>query len=132
MLGGIGAVLVSHLRTVAVFKDMAGSAADLRAILLYLGAAWGLGAFLTLAPQAPLLVAFAVIPTLTLALLLRDAPAILAFAAPATLLSLAAIGLRTPNWTAAALLLGAQAAIALFLAYRRHRGGFTPPGLALR
>ncbi len=39
VLGGIGAVLVSHLRTVAVFKDMAGSAADLRAILLYLGAA---------------------------------------------------------------------------------------------
>lgn len=132
VLGGIVAILVSHLRTAAVFKDMAGSAADLRAILLYLGAAWGLGAFLALAPMPALLVAFAAIPVLALALLLRDGPAILAFAAPATLFTLAALLLRSQSWRAAAILLLTQAAIAAFLFHRRQRDGFTPPGFVLR
>jgi hypothetical protein len=132
VLGGIVAIVASHLRTTAVFKDMAGSAADLRAILLYLGIAWGLGAFLTLAPAPSLLVAFAAIPVLALALLLRDGPAILAFAGPATLLTLAALILRTQSWTAAAILLLAQAAIAAFLFHRRQRGAITPPGFVLR
>lgn len=132
VLGGIIAILISHFRTAAVFKDMAGSAADLRAILLYLGAAWGLGAFLTLAPQPALLVAFAVLPTLALALLLRDAPAILAFAAPATLLTMAGLMLRAQSGNGVLALLLLQASIAGFLLYRRQRGGITPPGLALR
>jgi hypothetical protein len=132
VLGGVIAVLVSHLRTAAVFKDMAGSAADLRAILLYMGGAWGLGAFLTLAPQPLLLVAFAVIPCLTLALLLRDAPAILAFCAPATLLAQAALLLRAQSAAGALALLAVQAGIAVFLLYRRQRVGTLPDGLAHR
>jgi hypothetical protein len=132
VVGGTIAVLMSYFRTAAVFKDMAGSAADLRAILLYLGAAWGLGAFLALGPQPLLLATFAVIPSLALALLLRDAPAILAFTVPATLQTLAALGLRAESWNGAGLLLLAQAGIAAFLLYRRRHGGITPPGLSIR
>lgn len=132
VLGGICAVLVSHLRTVAVFKDMAGSAADLRAILLYLGVAWGAGAFLALSPEALRISAFAVVPTLALALLLRDRPAILAFGGPATILAATALWLRSGDIAAAALLLGAQAVIALFLLRKVGRTGATPAGLALR
>ena len=131
VLGGICAILVSHLRTAAVFKDMAGSAADLRAILLYLGVAWGLGAFLALAPQPILIAAFAAVPTLALALLLRDGPAILAFGAPVTLISLAACWLRTNDGAATLLLAALQAAITLFLLHKR--GSWTAPaGLVLR
>jgi hypothetical protein len=132
VLGGICAVLVSHLRTVAVFKDMAGSAADMRAILLYLGVAWGAGAFLALSPEALRIAAFAVVPTLALALLLRDRPAILAFGGPATLLATTALWLRTGDVVAAALLLGAQAVITLFLLRKIGRTGAAPAGLALR
>jgi hypothetical protein len=132
VLGGICAVLVSHLRTVAVFKDMAGSAADMRAILLYLGVAWGAGAFLALTPQALPIAAFAVVPTLALALLLRDRPAILAFGAPVTALAATALWLRTGDTGAAALLLAAQGLIALFLLRKYGRTGTAPAGLALR
>jgi hypothetical protein len=131
VLCGICAILVSHLRTAAVFKDMAGSAADLRAILLYLGVAWGLGTFLALAPQPLLIAAFAAVPTLALAFLLRDAPAILAFGLPVTLIGLAACWLRTNDGAATLVLAALQAAIALFLL--RKRGSWTAPaGLVLR
>jgi hypothetical protein len=134
VLGGISAILVSHLRTVAVFKDMAGSAADLRAILLYLGGAWGLGTFLALAPEPLAIVAFAAVPTLALAFLLRDRPAILAFGGPVTAVALAALWLRAGDAVAAALLLGLQAAIALFLLRKQARTGgvSAPAGLVLR
>ena len=131
VLGGITAILVSHLRTAAVFKNMAGSAADLRAILLYLGVAWGLGGFLALAPQPFLIAAFAAIPTLALALLLRDSPAILAFGAPVTLIGLAACWLRTGDGTGLLVLTALQAAIALFLLHKRSNWT-TPAGLVLR
>jgi hypothetical protein len=129
VLGGIAAILVSHLRTVAVFKDMAGSAADLRAILLYLGTAWGLGAFLALMPEPLAIAAFALVPSLALALLLRDRPAILAFGAPVTLLALAALWLRTGDTAMAAALAGLQVALGLFLL---RKAGRNPAGLALR
>ena len=132
VLGGISAILVSHLRTVAVFKDMAGSAADLRAILLYLGATWGLGAFLVLAPEPLVIAVFAAVPTLALALLLRDRPAILAFGAPVTLLALAALWFRTGDTVMAAALAGLQIATALFLLRKADPAGAKPAGLALR
>lgn len=132
VIGGVIAVIASYLRTTAIFKDMAGSTADLRAILLYLGVAWGMGAFLALAPQALVLIAFAVIPTLGVALLLRDNRAIAAFAGPVTILTAATCLLRLESALAAAALLLLQAAIGLFLFARRHRAGITPPGLALR
>jgi len=132
VLAGVLAITVSSLRTAAVFKDMAGSAADLRAILLYLGLAWGLGAFLALAPEPVRLVAFAILPTLGMALFLRDAPAILAFAAPVTLLATAACLLRAESAAAAGTLLLLQAATGFFLFARRRGAGIVPPGLVLR
>jgi len=120
--GGVGAVLVSHLKAASVFKDLAGSTADMRAILLYLGAAWGLGAFLALAPHPALLVAFAVVPMLAVGLLLGDLPAILAFGAPVLAASLAALVLRCASLTGAAILLALSAAAAL-AAWQRTRAG---------
>lgn len=124
---GVAAVLASHLRAASVFKDLAGSTADMRAILLYLGAAWGSGTFLALAPQPVLLVGFAVLPSLALGLMLGDVPAILAFAAPVTFFGLAAILLRTGNMTAAAILLLLQAVCGFFLLRNRTRAGITAP-----
>jgi hypothetical protein len=127
---GVAAVLASHLRAASVFKDLPGSAADMRAIFLYLGVAWGVGAFLAMAPQPVLLVPFSAAPTLMLALLLGDVPAILAFAAPATALGFAAIFFRTGNMSAAAILLLFQAASGFFLLRKRTMDG--APDSALR
>jgi hypothetical protein len=73
------------------------AAADLRTLLLYLGVAWGTGAFLVMPglPAPALVFSFAAAPSLALAPVLRDPKGILAFVAPATL------------GTAAAALLGA-------------------------
>jgi hypothetical protein len=122
---GVAAVLASHLRAASVFKDLPGSTADMRAILLYLGVAWGAGAFLALAPQPAMIIAFAVLPSLVLGLLLGDLPAILAFAGPVTFFSLAAIFLRTGNMIAVVTLAILQAVCGFFLLRRRTRTG--PP-----
>jgi hypothetical protein len=129
---GVGAVLASHLRAASVFKDLAGSTADMRAILLYLGVAWGLGAFLALAPQPVLIVGFAVLPSLALGLMLGDLPAILAFAGPITFLSIAALVLRTGNMPASAILVLLQAVWGFLLLRKRTHAGITRSGLALR
>ena len=129
---GVAAVLASHLRATSVFKDLPGSTADMRAILLYLGLAWGAGAFLALAPQPVVIIAFAVLPSLVLGLLLGDLPAILAFAGPVTFFSLAAIFLRTGNMTAVAILAVLQAACGFFLLRSRTRTGTSLSGLSLR
>jgi hypothetical protein len=126
---GVAAVLVSHLRAASVFADLAGSAADIRAILLYLGLAWGAGGFLALAPSAPALLLFAAAPTLALAWLLADIPAILAFTVPVSLLTLAALVLRTGSLAAPAALLALEAAV--FLVVLRKPGPM-PFGLTLR
>ena len=122
---GVAAVLASHLRAASVFRDLPGSAADMRAILLYLGVAWGAGAFLALAPEPVLLVLFALAPSLVLAQMLADLPGILAFTAPATLLTFAALGLRTGNMNAAALLMLFQA-IGGFWLLRNRTNGLEP------
>ena len=90
------------------------------------------GAFLALSPEALRIAAFAVVPTLALALLLRDRPAILAFGGPATAIAAAALWLRTGDAATAALLLGAQTVITLFLLRKVGRTGAAPAGLALR
>ena len=61
---------------------LAEAAADLRALLLYTGAAWGVGAFLVMPdlPAPALAFGFAVLPSLGVALVLKDGPATLAFA----------------------------------------------------
>jgi hypothetical protein len=121
---GVAAVLVSHLRAASVFRDLAGSAADMRAILLYLGLAWGAGAFLALAPGVPALLAFAIIPTLALAWLLADVTAILAFAVPVSLFAAAAMVLRGSSLAGAGLLLALEAGV--FAAVLRKRTGLVP------
>ena len=129
---GVAAVLASHLRAASVFRDLAGSTADMRAILLYMGVAWGAGAFLALGPQPALLVGFIALPSLVLGLMLGDLPAILAFAGPATIFGLAAILLRTGNMAAAVILVLLQAVCGFLLLRNRTRAGIAPPGLALR
>jgi hypothetical protein len=121
---GVAAVLVSHLRAASVFKDLAGSVADMRAILLYLGLAWGAGAFLALAPQPAALVIFTFAPCLILGLMLGDAPAILAFTLPALALGLAALLLRAASPLGAAALLALAGATAPLL--RLRAGGGVP------
>jgi len=65
-------------------------------------------------------------------LLSRAVPAVGALLMMGVAAALLGGGELAPTFFWSLLVLGAQAAIALFLAYRRHRGGFTPPGLALR
>jgi hypothetical protein len=108
-----------------VFKDLAGSMADMRAILRYLGMAWGIGAFLAVAPQPAALVLFTLAPCLMLGLMLGDAPAILAFAGPALACGLAALLLRAASPLGAGLLL-ALAAAAILLRQRRIGGALLP------
>ncbi len=120
---GVAAVLASHLRAASVFRDLPGSTADMRAILLYLGVAWGAGAFMALAPEPVLLVLFALAPSLVLARLLGDLPAILAFTAPATLLTFVAVILRTGNMNAATLLMVFQAIGGFWLLRNRTNNG---------
>lgn len=91
------------------------AAADLRFLLCYAGAAWGVGAFLVLpAPAHPALAfAFALAPVLGLALILRDRMGALAFGLPVTLLTMGALLLgETPGlWTAALLPCGLAACL---------------------
>lgn len=121
IFAGVTAVLVSHLRAASVFRDLAGSAADIRAILLYLGVAWGAGAFLALSPGLVAVLLFAALPTLALAWLLSDIPAILAFGVPVSLLSLAALVLRGGDLTGAAILLALEGVILLAMLRRQMR-----------
>ncbi|HEY0300342.1 MAG TPA: hypothetical protein VGC36_03370, partial [Rhizomicrobium sp.] len=91
-------------------------AQDLCACLLYAGFAWGAGAFLGLATGAPVGVAllFASVPTLVIALLLRERQAALLFLAPVAALTAFACVLRpfAGGTLAAALVLIACAVVA--------------------
>jgi hypothetical protein len=91
VLLGIVAMTRLHIRGFARSlrrTPLAEAGADLRQLLLYTGAAWGGGAFLIMPDQpAPALVFFfAALPSLGLALSLRDARGFAAFAAPASAL----------------------------------------------
>jgi len=92
VLTGIAAMTWNHIRYYArIPKDMPlrQAARDLRLRLLYTGAAWGMGAFLVmpLLPAPALALGFAVLPSLALSLLLKDAKGTAAFGAPAMLAS---------------------------------------------
>ena len=87
VLAGIAAMIVNYLRGqpgTANRVNLDVAAADLRAILLYTGFAWGAGAFLALpaAPGAALALAFAAGPALLMAVLLKDEGGVAAFAGP--------------------------------------------------
>jgi hypothetical protein len=107
VLGGITAMTVNYIRGPARSPHttkLETSAADLRAILLYTGFAWGAGAFLALPadPGIAAALAFALGPVVLAVLLLRDEAGIAAFAAPSAGLT-AAAGLFL-HWTAGRIL----------------------------
>jgi len=104
---------------------LAEAASDLRALLLYTGAAWGGGAFLIMPdlPAPALAFAFAVLPCLGIALILKDAPSTLAFTAPVILAAASApiLGAWPQDiWVAAAIILSGAAIILV-----RTRHSFT-------
>jgi hypothetical protein len=96
VLAGVSAMTFNYIRSQARAPlrriRLENAAADLRAMLLYTGFAWGAGAFLVLpGGTAPVhAIAFAVLPAVALALLLRDESGVTAFIAPVAILAAAA------------------------------------------
>ena len=91
VLIGIAAMTLNYIRGFARGlrrTPLHQAAHDLRLLLLYTGAAWGMGAFAVMPEMpAPALVAcFAAGPSLALTLLLKDAQGAAAFTVPATLI----------------------------------------------
>jgi hypothetical protein len=98
LLAGILVMISHHIRSCAAAQPQQSwqAAADrLRGLLLYMGLAWGSGAFLVLPGQpAPILTfVFATVPAALLALILKDRQAIAAFAVPAAVATVTAAAL---------------------------------------
>ena len=134
VLAGVVGLLYSYIRTNAAFDraPVAQAARNLRAILLYLGVAWGTGAFLAMPSDLSILPAilFAVGPALLLALLLNDTAGLLAFLTPAGGLTiLAAIARPWPRAGFDAFLI---LVLSLFIGIAMRRRTPIPAGLALR
>lgn len=112
VLACVAAMTGLHIRSYAhgaVRMPACEAAAQLRRLLFYTGAAWGLGAFLVLPDQpAPALaIIFAAAPSLGLSLLLGDHKGATAFIAPVTLATAGAASLDArPSglWVAATIL----------------------------
>lgn len=137
ILAGVVGLIHSYIRTnAAAFGRVPFSVAarNLRAIFLYLGMAWGMGAFLVLPPAFPAFEAilFTALPALALALLLNDAKSLAAFQIPTGLLTIGAA--FTLSWPDAALdalaILGLHGGLFAAIAWRRRTP--LPAGLALR
>jgi hypothetical protein len=137
ILIGVTALLYSFIRTnAAVFgrAPVSEAARNLRAILFYMGAAWGAGAFLAVPASLPVLqaVLFAVIPAMLLALLLKDLAGLAAFLAPAGALTIwAGFAQSWPDAGFDALLI-LMLQSGLFAAMALRRRPSLPAGLALR
>jgi hypothetical protein len=134
ILVGIAAVTGNHIRGVARSpRQMALSdaARELRLLLLYLGIAWGFGAFLFLPHNPALIFLFAAIPSLIAALSLKDEKGAIAFVTPTALLSASAVLLSRragsdETWAGAILLAGTSIAALSMLQcakLRRHAQG---------
>jgi hypothetical protein len=139
VLVGVGAMLRSYIKSIAQAFDRAPlreAAKDLRAILFYVGFAWGAGAFLLLGgnPVPILGLCFAILPGILLVALLKDRAACLGFIIPVTVLTAAAIVLQPWSDAAVALamLLIVQGSIALSLALPGRTAANLPAGLSLR
>jgi hypothetical protein len=112
VLAGVAAMTGLHIRSYAhgAARIPAHKAAvQLRRLLFYTGATWGLGAFLVLPdlPAPALAVAFAAVPSLGLSLLLGDQKGATAFVAPVILATASAASLEArPSglWVAATIL----------------------------
>jgi hypothetical protein len=106
----------------------------LRAILFYMGVAWGAGAFLAVPPDLPPLqaVLFAGMPTLLLALMANDRAGLAAFLVPAGALTIGAAFIRAwPDARLDAFLISALQC-GLFIGTILRRRAPLPAGLALR
>jgi hypothetical protein len=99
MLIGVGALLRSYLRAIAQpfeLGTLREFSADMNAILLYCGFAWGAGAFLALSPSSsPIVVlGFTAGAAIVVAAILRAKEIILGFVAPTAILAAFATVLR--------------------------------------
>jgi hypothetical protein len=139
VLAGVGAMLRTYIKSVAQNFDrppLRESAKDLRAVMFYLGFAWGAGAFLLLGsnpiPFAGL--CFALLPSILMVPLLKDRRASMAFIAPVTVLTAAAILLQPWSDAAAAvvMLLIVQGSIMAGLTLTGRTRHDLPAGLSLR
>jgi hypothetical protein len=108
------------------------AASELRILLLYMGVAWGSGAFLVM-PVLPLSAfVFAVGPSLACALIFKDERGVIAFSAPVTFLT-AGAALAANIWMAGMILVAGVVIVSLSMlhcAIRRRRDSL--PSLALR
>jgi len=126
VLIGIVAMTRNYIRGFARYLrrvPLAEAASDLRTLLLYTGAAWGIGAFLVMPdlPAPALAFGFAALPSLGLALVLKDAHATLAFAAPVTIAGASAALLGAwplDVWVAAAIIVSGAVTILVSFARR--------------
>lgn len=99
MLIGVGAILRSYRRTISQPFELGALrefSADLQAILLYCGFAWGAGAYLALGPSVSpwALIAFSAGAAIVVAALLRTKEIALGFVVPVAALSAFATVLR--------------------------------------
>ena len=131
MLAGVVAIIFSHIRDFALVRplqSLAAAAAHLRGQLLYMGLAWGSGAFLVLPAQpAPgLTFVFAVVPSALLGLILKDQRGVAAFAAPVAVATVTAIllgDLPQLLWVSAAIIAALPGIIVLPALQQRPRPG---------
>ena len=137
VLIGVGAMLRAYIKSTAKAFDRAPlrqSARDLRAVVFYLGFAWGAGALLLLGDNpVPLMgLCFAVLPSALLLPLLRDRTASLNFIMPVT--GLTGIAILVEPWGSASLafsmLLVAEGSLALGLLLSRRAA--LPASVSLR
>jgi hypothetical protein len=138
VLAGVGAMLHSYIKSIARAFDRAPlreAAKDLRAVLFYLGFAWGAGAFLLLGsnPVPVTGLCFAVLPSVLMIPLLGDRAACFGFVIPVTLLTAAAIIVEPWSDTIVALsmLLVVQGSIAIALTLPGRARPSLPAGLSL-
>jgi hypothetical protein len=106
LLLGIAAITRNHIQGFARSPrpaPLAAAAGELRALVLYTGLAWGLGAFLVWPATALSAFIFIAAPVLAAALILRCERTVIAFAAPASALAAIAIGWRGQPLLAVAL-----------------------------
>jgi hypothetical protein len=111
ILTGIVAVTSNHIRGFAKSPrqmPLADVVRELRLLLLYLGLAWGAGAFLVLPQKPALAFVFAVLPVLVAILILKDKKGAAAFGSPVMLLTAGTVlwgGWMHAAWTGAAILI---------------------------
>jgi len=111
ILTGIAAVTSNHIRGFARSPrqmPLADAARELRLLLLYLGLAWGAGAFLVLPQKPALAFVFAVLPVLVSILILKDKKGAAAFGSPVVFLTAGTAlwgGWAHGAWTSAAILI---------------------------